>query len=64
MSPPEIHTLTLPDSLAGERLDVALAQLLPQYSRARLQRWIDDGRVLVEGVVPARREPVRAGTQV
>ncbi len=64
MSPPEIHTLTLPDSLAGERLDVALAQLLPQYSRARLQRWIDDGRVLVEGVAPARREPVRAGAQV
>ena len=64
MSPPEIHELTLPDSLAGERLDVALAQLLPQYSRARLQRWIDDGRVLIEGVAPARREPVRAGAQV
>ena len=27
MSPPEIHELTLPDALAGERLDVALAQL-------------------------------------
>jgi 23S rRNA pseudouridine1911/1915/1917 synthase len=64
MSPPEIHEFTLPESLAGERLDVALAQLLPQYSRARLQRWIDDGRVRIEGVVPARRDPVRAGAQV
>ncbi|MBM4215947.1 MAG: 23S rRNA pseudouridine(1911/1915/1917) synthase RluD [Gammaproteobacteria bacterium] len=64
MSPPEIHEFTLPESLAGERLDVALAQLLPQYSRARLQRWIDDGRVWIEGVVPARRDPVRAGAQV
>lgn len=64
MSPPEIHEFTLPESLADERLDVALAQLLPQYSRARLQRWIDDGRVWIEGVVPARRDPVRAGAQV
>jgi len=64
MSPPKIHEFTLPESLAGERLDVALAQLLPQYSRARLQRWIDDGRVRIEGVVPARRDPVRAGAQV
>lgn len=64
MSPPKIHEFTLPDSLAGERLDVALAQLLPQYSRARLQRWIDDGRVLIEGAVPARREPVRVGAHV
>lgn len=64
MSPPEIHDLTLPDSLAGERLDAALAQLLPQYSRARLQRWIAEGRVHLDGAVPSRRELVRAGSQV
>lgn len=64
MTLPQIHELTLPDSLAGERLDVALAQLLPQYSRARLQRWIDDGRVLLGGVAPSRRELVQPGARV
>ncbi|MFM7433916.1 MAG: S4 domain-containing protein, partial [Gammaproteobacteria bacterium] len=48
---------------AGERLDVVLARRLPQYSRARLQRWIDAGRVLVDGAVPARRVLVRAAQQ-
>jgi 23S rRNA pseudouridine1911/1915/1917 synthase len=59
---PELHELTVPDGLAGERLDVALARLLPQYSRARLQRWIDDGRVQAGGEDAAqRRRRVAAG---
>ncbi|WP_420213671.1 S4 domain-containing protein, partial [Escherichia coli] len=29
----------------GERLDKALAKLLPDYSRSRLQQWIDAGAV-------------------
>lgn len=59
---PELHELTVPDELAGERLDVALARLLPQYSRARLQRWIDDGRVQAGGEGAAqRRRRVAAG---
>jgi 23S rRNA pseudouridine1911/1915/1917 synthase len=43
------HRLGVPDALAGSRLDVALARLLPEYSRARLQHWIDAGRVMVDG---------------
>lgn len=64
MSSPEIHELTLPEAQGGERLDAALAQLLPQYSRARLQRWIDEGRVRLDGRIPARRELVTAGSTV
>ena len=60
----ERHELTFAADDAGERLDVVLARRLPQYSRARLQRWIDEGRVLVDGVVPARRVLVRAAQQV
>lgn len=60
----DIHDLSIPAELAGERLDVALAKLLPQYSRSRLQRWIDAGEVLLEGRTAQRREPVSAGQQV
>ncbi len=35
--------------MGGERLDAALARLLPDYSRSRLQQWIKDGAVLVNG---------------
>jgi 23S rRNA pseudouridine1911/1915/1917 synthase len=34
---------------AGKRLDYYLREQLPQYSRARLQSWIEEGRVLVDG---------------
>jgi len=61
---PELHQLTLPDEWAGERLDIVLARLLPQYSRARLQRWIEEGRVLLEGALPLRRQQARGGQQV
>lgn len=37
-------------SFSGARLDVALAQLLPEHSRARLQAWLRAGRVQVDGV--------------
>lgn len=42
--------LLQPDaSHAGQRLDHYLQQQLPQYSRARLQGWIKEGRVRVDG---------------
>ena len=33
----------------GKRLDAFLHERLPEYSRSRLQSWIRDGRVLVNG---------------
>jgi 23S rRNA pseudouridine1911/1915/1917 synthase len=39
---------------AGKRLDYYLRERLPQYSRAQLQSWIEQGRVLVDGS-PAKR---------
>ncbi|MGA0735402.1 MAG: S4 domain-containing protein, partial [Steroidobacteraceae bacterium] len=60
----ETHDVEIPLPLAGERLDVALAQLLPQFSRSRLQRWIDEGRVTLDGRTPSRREAVTAGQRV
>lgn len=51
------YNLTVPDELAGRRLDQALAELLPQYSRNRLQSWVKDGQVQVDGA--AETEPKR-----
>ena len=54
----QTHRLQLPPEFAGRRLDQALAAVLPQYSRTRIQRWIDEGAVLVDGLA------VRASTLV
>jgi 23S rRNA pseudouridine1911/1915/1917 synthase len=64
--PPEFqtHLLELPVSAAGLRLDQALAAALPQYSRARLQRWIRQGAVRLAGKSARARERVRGGEQV
>jgi len=57
----QTHHLALPPELAGRRLDQALAELLPQYSRTRIQRWIDDGAVRVNGLSPRARDLVAGG---
>lgn len=50
-SPSEPLQLTVPDSCGGRRLDQALAEMLPQHSRNRLQGWIRDGSVEIDGEV-------------
>jgi len=57
----EILNLTVPDELAGKRLDQALAELVADQSRAQLQQWIRDGRVLVGGKALKQRERMQGG---
>jgi 23S rRNA pseudouridine1911/1915/1917 synthase len=58
------HNLTIPEELAGKRLDQALALLLPDYSRSRLKGWILAGEVTVDGGTATPRGKVRAGQRV
>lgn len=58
------HTFELSVNYTGLRLDQALAKALPQYSRARLQAWIEAGAVRIDGRVPRTRDTVRGGEQV
>jgi len=46
----------------GKRLDQFLRERLPEYSRARLQDWIEQGRVLVNGS-PEKRSFLLKGSE-
>ncbi|WP_321796938.1 RluA family pseudouridine synthase [Caballeronia sp. J97] len=54
----------VPDELAGHRLDKVLAKIFPEFSRSRLQGWIEEGRVLVDGAGAKVRQPVPLGATV
>lgn len=49
---------------AGKRLDQALHEQLPQFSRARLQDWIKHGRVRVNGAPERPSRLLREGDRI
>ena len=49
---------------SGRRLDNVLHGRLPQYSRSRIQQWIRDGRVLVNGAAARASYTVRGGESI
>jgi len=55
------HSLTIPEDFAGRRLDQAVAELLPEYSRTRIKDWIDAGNVVVDGQVMKPRDRLLGG---
>ena len=55
---------TVPDAMAGLRLDQALAQMFPDYSRSRLKAWLIDGAVLVNGEKRRPKDRVDGGEAV
>ncbi len=56
--------LTIPAALAGLRLDQALAKLMPEQSRTRLAKLIEEGRVRVDGATASPRSKVKSGEAV
>lgn len=48
----------------GTRLDKVLSQCLPQFSRSRLQQWIEQGRVSVDGAPPGVRQIMLGDEQI
>ncbi len=64
-SPPETtpSQITATESQSGQRVDRFLAAALPEMSRSRVKQFIEEGRVLRDGVVLTQpAEPVRAGS--
>ncbi|MBD3618282.1 MAG: 23S rRNA pseudouridine(1911/1915/1917) synthase RluD [Chromatiales bacterium] len=64
MSQTETLNAVIPDELADARLDQALAQVFPQYSRSRLTQWIREGKVMVDGQAMKPKEAVAGGERV
>lgn len=54
VSSSESHKIEVPTELGGERLDRALAALVPGESRTRLQALVREGRVRVDGAAVVR----------
>lgn len=62
-SPPQIH-LTIPPELAGSRFDQALQKLLPEYSRSRLQEWIKQEYIKLDGRTATVKQTIWGGESV
>jgi len=60
----QVIDLTIPPEMAGQRLDSALAQLIPQHSRTRIKGWIEAGAVQVGWQACKPRDLVEAGSRV
>lgn len=56
----ETQRLTVTEELDGKRLDAALAQLLPQFTRSLLAQLIESGNVQKNGVLCAKSVKVKA----
>lgn len=54
----------IPEEMSGMRLDRALAELFPAWSRARLQQWLRAGLITVDGAGPRPRDKVRGGERI
>lgn len=50
--------LKLTPSACGVRLDKVLSSLIPQYSRSRIQQWIEGGHVTVDDQIISRKTTV------
>jgi 23S rRNA pseudouridine1911/1915/1917 synthase len=49
---------------AGMRLDAALARLFPEHSRSRLQVWLKEGQISVDGLAADAKRKVLGGERV
>jgi 23S rRNA pseudouridine1911/1915/1917 synthase len=56
--------LEIPQELAGQRLDSALARLLPEHSRTRIKGWIEAAQVRIGGLACKPRDLVSGGARV
>ena len=43
----ETLKIIIPERMAGQRLDVALSEMLPDYSRSKITAWIRSGEALI-----------------
>jgi len=59
-----IHSAVVPSDLALRRLDQVVAIMFPQYSRSRLQQWIESGELTVDGQRQKSKSKVSLGVKI
>lgn len=57
-------SLDIPVELGGRRLDQAVSELVPEYSRSRLQDWIKAGDLLVDGQLRKSKDKLLGGEKI
>jgi len=57
-------TRRVPEILAGSRLDRALAQMFPEHSRSRLQKWLREGWVRLDSRAAKPKQKIWGGERV
>ncbi|WP_051378509.1 RluA family pseudouridine synthase [Derxia gummosa] len=57
-------TADVPADAVGERIDRVVARLFSQHSRARIQGWIDEGRLSLDGRPATARTKLRGGERI
>ena len=62
--PVSVHEFLAGTEDAGQRLDHFLAARMPEFSRSRIQAWIGEGRVRVNGAVKKASWKLRAGERI
>jgi 23S rRNA pseudouridine1911/1915/1917 synthase len=60
----KLYQMIIVEELVGERLDKAIVTLERDWSRVRVQEWIADGRVLVDGKVKKESYRIKLGEKV
>ena len=58
------ESVTVPDELGGKRFDQIAASCFSGFSRAKLQEWIRDGQLLVDGETRKPKDKLYGGEQL
>ncbi|WP_428087567.1 23S rRNA pseudouridine(1911/1915/1917) synthase RluD [Candidatus Thioglobus sp.] len=57
----KLLNIVIPDRLIGQRIDSALAVLLPDFSRSKITSWVRSGKALVNGKTFKPKEKILGG---
>jgi 23S rRNA pseudouridine1911/1915/1917 synthase len=60
----EPYFVTIPNNLAGLRIDAALSEIIPELSRSVITNWIKAGAILVADTVPKPKDRVVGSEKV
>lgn len=60
----EPYFITIPNNLAGLRIDAALSIIIPELSRSVITNWIKAGAILIENKIPKPKDKVVGSEKV